>query len=55
MISSWIVFSVIAVLVVLVTGLISFHFFLIYNKITTYEYLILKKKVHKIAPSEQHN
>jgi len=43
MIFNWIMGVVIGIFMVLLTGLVSLHMFLIYKDITTFEYIMLKK------------
>ena len=49
MVVSWIMGLIVTIFWLLVTGLISFHVFLICNETTTYQYLISSKKA-KVAP-----
>lgn len=49
MVVSWVAGGVVSVFVLLILGLVSFHFFLIYKGKTTYEFL-MEDKIKKIIP-----
>jgi hypothetical protein len=48
MIVTWLVFAAVLIFSILLLGLIILHFFLIYNNLTTYQFMVSKKNAQVI-------